>query len=118
MSTITTKTRHRRPATAEELLDHEEALAIQRIAGSVQRLGDDVLVATDLRGRIRRHPFLAVGIGAFSGFVGGPLLLGTLERVMTMTAGIPNLPSVRPRALSGLVWARLRGIRTRQGRAQ
>ena len=112
-----TKTLHRRPATAEELLDHEEALAIQRVAGSVQRLGDDVLAATDLRGRIRRHPLLAIGIGAVSGFLGGPLLLGALKRVMTMAAGVPNPASPRPYALSGLVWSQLRSVRARRGPA-
>jgi hypothetical protein len=100
----------------EELLDHEEALAIQRIAGSVQRLGDDVLAATDLRGRIRRHPFLAIGIGAVSGFIGGPLLLGAFKRVLTMTSSLPNPASQSPYALSGLVWNQLRRVRARPTR--
>jgi hypothetical protein len=98
----------------EELLDYEESLAIQRIASSVQRLGDDVLAETDLRGRIRRHPFLALGIGAVSGFIGGPLLLGSFKRVLIMAPSFTKSASPRAHAWSGLVWNQLRGARGRQ----
>jgi hypothetical protein len=101
------------PATAEELLDREEALAIQRIASSVQRVGDDLCAATDARGRIRRHPFLATGLGALAGFVGGPLILRGLKRVLTMTSNTTNSASSRPHTLPGLVMASLRGVRAR-----
>ena len=95
------------------MLDREESLAIQSIAGSVQRLGDGVLAATDLRGRIRRHPFLAIGIGALSGFLGGPLLFGALKRVVTNSSGAPNHASGSLHGLPGLVIASLRGVRAR-----
>lgn len=101
------------PATVAALLDHEEALAIQKIADSVQRLGDDLCVATDLRRRIRRHPFLATGIGALAGFVGGPALLKVVQRI---SASIPSAPNSAPRpshSLPGLVLATLRGVRAR-----
>lgn len=113
MSTARNTTPHPGPATVQALLDHEEALAIQRIAGSVQRLGDDLCVATDLRRRIRRHPFLATGLGALAGFVGGPLLLRVFQRISTMIPSVPKSASGRSHTLPGLVLATLRGVRVR-----
>jgi hypothetical protein len=120
MSTARRATPRLRPATPEEFLDCEEALAIQRIADSVQRLGDDLCAATDLRRRIRRHPFLATGLGGFAGFVGGPLMLRALKGMLTLTSCVPNpsfvpnLSSRRPHTLPGLVLASMRVVRARR----
>jgi hypothetical protein len=95
-----------RPRTLEQLLDREEALALQRISESVKRLGEGLCTATNLRGTIRRHPLLATGLGACLGFAGGPLLRRTLARALSATAKLP----IR-RGLPGAVLASLRKAR-------
>lgn len=45
-----------------------------------------MLLATDLRGEIRRHPFLAAGLGACLGFAGGPPVLRTTMRALKSRA--------------------------------
>ena len=79
-----------------QLLDREEALAIQRISETLQNAGEGLCRATDLRARIQRHPYLYAGLGACLGFVGGPFVGRTLARV-----------------LPGLTLAALRGVRAR-----
>lgn len=111
MSTARTATPYLQPATAEQLLDHEEARAIHEIADSVQRLGDDPSVAANLRRRIRPHPLRAAGPGASLGFVGGPLILRAFERMLTATSSVPNPASRRLHTLPGLVLASLRVVR-------
>ena len=74
------------PTTAEELLDDEQARAIQEIAASVQRSGEELCGAAGLRPRIRRHPFVAMGLGAFLGFVGVPLVPRALLRTLAATS--------------------------------
>lgn len=106
-----TRTPHLQAATAEEFLDHEEGLATQDIADSVQRLGNDLCASADLRRRIRRHPFLATGLGAVLGFVGGPLILRALERRVSMTSSVPMPVSRRPRVHPCLALAWLRVVR-------
>ena len=102
-----------RPRTVEQLLDREEALAYQRISAALQRAGEGLLEATDLRARIRRHPFLAAGLGVGLGFFGGSFALRTLKRVVSATSSIP-IPGARPPyALPGILIASLRGIRAR-----
>jgi hypothetical protein len=108
MHTARTKRRQLPPTTVEGLLDHEEALAIQRIADSVQRLGDDLCAATGVRERIRRHPFVATGLGAIVGFIGGPLILQAFERA----SGVSNSASPRTQSLPGLVLTSLRAVRS------
>jgi hypothetical protein len=99
-----------RPRTVEQLLDHEEALAIQRISDSLQDLGGDLCRSTDLRGRIRRHPLLAAGLGACLGFLGGPFVLRTFKRALSATSSL-HIPGARATyALPGLVLASLRGV--------
>lgn len=105
---------HPQPTTAEELLDHEEALALQKIADSARRLGDDVCAAADLRRRIRRHPLLASGLGVFVGYVGGPLFLRAFERILALTSSVPAPAARRPHTLPGLVLASLRVVRARR----
>ncbi len=114
MLTVRTTTQQLPPTTVEALLENEEALAIQRIADSVQRLGDDVCAATGVRERIRRHPFVAAGIGAVCGFVGGPLILQSLERILTATSGVSNAAPARMRPLPELLMTSLRAIRSRR----
>jgi hypothetical protein len=98
----------------DELLDNEEALAIQRIASTVQRFGDDLCVAADVRQRIRRHPFLATGLGAFAGFVGGPPILRTVVRLLTATSNKSKSTSPVPGNFPELVMASLRIARARR----
>src|SRR5690349_23443140 len=98
----TSGTRRARAKTVEQLLDREEALAIQRVSEALQHVGEELCGATDLRGRIRRSPYLAAGLGACLGFVGGPWVLRTLGHVLGAASAIPI-----PRA----VLASLRGIR-------
>jgi hypothetical protein len=113
MNTTNAPTKQRQPATAEELLDHEEALAIRRLASSVERLGDDLCIAADLRPRIRRHPFIATGLAAIAGFVGAPLVLRTLGRVPTMGTSLANFALRRNHSLPALVLTSLRAVRAR-----
>lgn len=100
------------PATAEELLDREEARAIQHIVDAVQHVGSDLCAAADVRRRISRHPFLATGLGAFVGFVGGPLILQAVKGALTAASSLRN-PITRPlHTLPGLALASLRIMRT------
>jgi hypothetical protein len=98
----------------DELLDNEEALAIQRIATTVQRFGDDLCVAADVRQRIRRHPFLATGLGVLAGFVGGPPILRTVKRLLTATSDKGKAASRLPGNFQELVMASLRIARARR----
>src|SRR6185369_9439757 len=99
--------RKSRPRTVEQLLDREEALAFQRISEALRHAGEGLLEATDLRGKIRRHPFLAAGLGAGL----GSFVLRALKRVVSATSGIP-IPGARPPyALPGLLIASLRVVR-------
>jgi hypothetical protein len=116
MGTVKTTTASLQPTTVEELLAREEALAIQRIAGSVQRLGEDVCAVADLRRRIREHPILSTGLGALLGFVGGPLVPRAVVRISKMTSRAAVPASGMPRTLPGLVWASLRAVRAHRSR--
>jgi hypothetical protein len=95
----------------EQLLDREEALAIQRLADSLRNLAEDACAMAELRPRILRQPFLATGLAGVLGFVGGPRVLRGLERVATGAAGLPALRSSGPRTLPGLALASLRLLR-------
>jgi hypothetical protein len=105
-STIRNTTSRQLRPMVEQLLDREEALAILRLADSVQNLGEDVCAMAELRPRIRRHPFLATGFAALLGVVAGPQVMRGVKRIAT--AGLPALRSSGPRALSGLALASLR----------
>ena len=103
-----------RPRTLEQLLDREEELAILRIRDSLANAGSDLLRATDLRGRIRRHPLLAAGLGACLGFVGGPFALRTIRRLLGATSNLAIPGAGAPFALPGLVLASLRRVGVRR----
>jgi len=110
----TSGTRRNRATTVEQLLDREEALALQRISTAVQNVGEGLLAATDLRGSIRRHPFLTAGLGVCLGFVGGPFVLRTFKRVLGASSRIP-IPGAGPlHDFPGLVLASLWGSRGRK----
>jgi hypothetical protein len=96
------------------LLDREEALAIHRISASAERLGDELFTALDLRGQIRSHPLLAAGLGAFLGFVGGPLVLRGLEGTLNMASTVLNPASPQTRTIQDLVRGSLRFVRPRR----
>jgi len=97
-----------------ELLDHEEALALQGIVEALQRAGEGLAEAAALRARIRRHPWLATGFSACAGFVGGPILLRVFARLLSATStGAPELAR-RPSALPALAIAALRIARARR----
>ncbi len=100
------------PATVEALLDQEEALAIERITKTVQRMGEGVCSATDLRARIRRHPLLAAGIGACLGFAGGPLLLRALRKMLPAAMSAMRPANGAPRDWRSHVLASVRAART------
>lgn len=102
-----------RPKTVEQLLDREEALAVQRITHAVQRVGEEFAVATDLRARIRRHPYLSTALGACLGYLGGPLVGRTLKRALNATAGIPIPGGPAPRSLPGVILASVRSAYAR-----
>lgn len=61
------------------------------MAEAVQSLGDDVLAATDLRQRIRRHPWVATGVGAMVGYVGGPRVLRGIAGALGFIAALGPL---------------------------
>ena len=88
-------TPRRAPATAEEFLEREEALALQRLTSVVQRAADELCPASELRPLIRRHPFLATGLGAFLGFVSGPHMLRVLAKIARVTSGSVLLRVIR-----------------------
>ena len=99
------------PRTAAELLDQEESLAMNKLAGSVERLGEDLCVAADLRAKIRSHPFLATGISACLGFIASPILLRTAKQAFVTSAVVRRSLSATPQTLPGLLVSSLRGIR-------
>jgi hypothetical protein len=101
------------PRTAAELLDREEALAIQRITNTLGSVGEDLCAATALRPAIRGHPLLAVGLGAVAGFFGGPVLLKASRRLV---GGVPSMlgaVSNPTKHLKGIALASLRAVRAR-----
>jgi hypothetical protein len=102
------------PATVEQLLEQEEARAIQRLASSLHRLEHDVLAAVELRARIRRHPFLATGLGAALGFAAAPLAPRILRWIVTAASGLPHLAARMPVGVACLVLASVRGARARR----
>jgi len=74
-------------------------------------VGDDLLGTTDLRGRIRRHPFLAAGLGAGLGFVAGHLVLRTIKRAVSSPSRM-SFPGARTAYdLAGVVVESLRKVR-------
>ena len=81
-------------------------MAIRRITATLGRFGDELCAATDVQRRIRRHPFLAAGIGACLGFLGGPLVLRTIRHALAAA-------SRRPNDVRGLVLASVRAVRRR-----
>lgn len=68
----------RTPRTEEEFLELQDALAHERLKLAARSLGEDVLSALELRGRVERHPFASVGASA----VGGMLLARPLLRLL------------------------------------
>jgi hypothetical protein len=102
------------PATVEQVLDHEEALAIERIRSSVQRAGEELCAVIDLRPRIRRHPLLAAGLGAAFGFVGGPIAPGALGWIVRSASRVSHLAARMPGGAFGFVLSALRGFRARR----
>ncbi len=105
MRTARATTLQARPSTVEALLNREEALAIQTITSSVQRLGDDLCVAIELHRPTLRHPLLALGIGAFVGFVACPLFLRALMGIRAATSSISHSAAWRPLILPALALA-------------
>jgi len=97
-------------ATVAELLDHEEELAIAQIVESVQRVADDALVATDLRARIRRHPAVALSLGACLGFVAAPLFGRTAKRALAATVKSKNLTPLQSHSLQEFALASMRNF--------
>ncbi len=111
MNTARPESAEREPTNVEELLDREEACAIGAIAGALERVGEDLFEATELRTRIREYPLLAMGLAASVGFVAAPLTLGLLKRAASLSAsaGLPgSLPSG---TLPELLKSSLRGVR-------
>ena len=112
----TTRARARplQPTTVEELLDHEEALAIHRLRSSVQRAGEAVCTAVDLRPSIQRHPLLAMGLGAALGFVGVPTVPYAFRWIVRTATRVPQLAAQMPGGTSGFVLNALRGFLARR----
>ena len=109
-----TARKHAQPRTVEALLDQQEALALQQLTDTLQRVGEELILATRLRPRIRRHPLLAVGLGALAGFFGGPLLVRGARRVLTMLPAGLGLAARSPQELFGLASSSLRALRPRR----
>jgi hypothetical protein len=99
------------PTTAEELLDREEDLALQRIAGTAQSLGEDLCTALDLRGSTRRHPFLATGLATVLGFVAGPLVPRAFKKSLIRAAFVAAPASMHARSMPRFVLTGLRRAR-------
>jgi len=68
-----------RPRTEEEFLARHEAKALQEVLQASSHLGTELLEATDLRAKVRRHPLLAVLLGSAGGFLVGKAALGVLR---------------------------------------
>lgn len=78
--------RRRRARTAFEILDEEERRASEALKGSVLAAAEDLCQVTDVRGVVRRHPVLALGVSAALGAALAPLLAEVLrEQVSTDT---------------------------------
>lgn len=101
----------REPKTALELLDREEAWAIHSIATSLEGLGEDVSEALDLRARIRRNPFVSIGLGAALGFVGAPVLGRALQGLLKVAPQLHASASRSVYRLPGWVLASMRADR-------
>ncbi len=114
MSTPTTSKPRTKATTPEALLDREEALAIQRLTGSIQRVSDEIIEAVDLRARIRRNPWIAVGIGATAGFLGGPFVLRLLKNFSSASSVARTLVSPQSTNLQSLALAYARELGTRR----
>jgi len=100
----------REPATVAELLDQEEAHAIEQIVGAVQRMADEAVLATDLRERIRRHPSIALSLAAFFGFAAAPLFGRAARRALAATVKSRNSTPLHSRSLQELALASLRAF--------
>jgi hypothetical protein len=98
----------------KELLDHEEALALQRISGGLQRLGDELGQQLNYTDTIRDHPLLTTGLSALLGFVGGPLLLPGLERTLKVASRVSSSASLHLLTMPGLILARCSSLASRR----
>ncbi len=84
----------------------------------MQDLSEAVCTATDLRARIRRHPWSAVGIGALLGYFGWPTLLRASRHALPIAKSAMGAmgaaqPANGARDLRGLILASLPGMRAR-----
>ena len=79
----------------------------------MQKLGEGVCATAELRPRIRSHPFLATGLAALLGYVGGPLVLRGLERMLEAASGLPSAVAPHANRWTGITLASLRLLRGR-----
>src|SRR5688500_1622423 len=104
---------NRADSAIEALLERESARAVEDVAASLQRAGEDLVTATDVRRRIRSHPLLAAAIAGVAGWLGGPLVVRLLQRTASnsLTSGV--LGAV-PGLQGKLALASLRLVRPRR----
>ena len=104
-----------RPRTTQEFLDREEMLAIAGISESAQRLGEELLAASELRRRIRSRPFLSTGLAAVFGYLAGPRLRAphALGRILARGSAPTGFAPTRHSGLPGLLLSSLRYARGR-----
>lgn len=72
---LTMAAKQPQPVTLDQLLDQEERRAIHALTNSIHNASEDLIEATDLRGQIARHPWVAVAASALLGMSFGPLLM-------------------------------------------
>jgi hypothetical protein len=94
-----------------QLLDGEEALAIEQLTHSLQGLGEGLCGAADLRARIRAHPFLASGLCAGIGFLAAPWLGRAGRQLFAAGAGLRSMKAASATSIPDLLLASLRGLR-------
>jgi hypothetical protein len=77
----------------------------------VQYLGERVCATAEASPEIRRHPFLATGLAALLGYVGGPLVLRGLGRMLEAASGLSSAGAPQASGLTGSALAFLRRVR-------
>jgi ElaB/YqjD/DUF883 family membrane-anchored ribosome-binding protein len=95
------KARRRRPSI-DDLLDREEARALNQLADAAHRAGEDFCTRFEVRERIRGHPWVSLALGAATGFVGGAPLLRVMARAATFLIPVAKTASQvlgRPRTI-------------------
>lgn len=84
------------PVTVAQLLDQEEAWAIEGLTDRIGRCGESSPGVERLRARIRRFPLFSAGLGALIGFVGAPIAVQSGRRLCEAAGTLRGLSPTGP----------------------